>query len=199
MKQKYGMNPITLRQEGSPIQATFMRMGFGTDKNMKHTVLIALGNPEKEEILGLVQVPQDRFIDALGRLFPCGELDGANMEEGPEDKMDLLKELSGLENLTRDGKIPFPSQSAYHTAMARLYKIKEILAELRIHVGLGGAAKELVRLRFMDQYGHLVDGAEFGMTETLSVRATDANGLKQLPSTFEGFEVDARSTGPLPA
>ena len=112
--------------------------------------------------------------------------------------MDLLKELSGLEDLTRGGEVPFPSQSAYHTAMARLYKIREILAKLHVHVGLGGAAKEIVRLRFIKQYVHLVEGAEFGMTETLSVRAIDANGLRQLPSTFEGFKVDA-STGPLPA
>ncbi len=129
MKQKHGMNPITLRQEGkrSPITATLMRMGLGTEGNMRHVVTIALGNEAAEKVLGFVQVPQNRFIDALGRLFPRGELDGANMEEGPEDRDDLLKELRGLENLTRDEETPFPSKAAYHTAMARLYKIKEIL------------------------------------------------------------------------
>ena len=200
MKQKHGMNPVTLRQKGrrSPITATLMRMGLGTEDNMQHVVTIALGNEEAEKVLGLVQVTQDQFIDAVGRLFPRGELDGANMEEGSEDKMDLLKELAGLEDLTRDGAVPFPSQSAYHTAMARRYKIKEILVELGIHVGLFGAAKELVRCRFMDQYGHLVVGAEFGVTETLSVQANDAESQGQLPKEFEGFKVDA-STGPLPA
>jgi hypothetical protein len=106
-----------------------MRMGVGTKDNMNYTVSIAVSDSTKEDVLGFLQVPEDEFIDALGRLFPRGELDGANMEEGPEDRADLLKEREGLEDLTSQSGV-FDNPSDYHTAMARLCKIDEILEEM---------------------------------------------------------------------
>ena len=129
-KQKQGSNPVTLRVEGKAVVASIMRMGLGTVDNMRHTVSIAISNVDNKKVIGFVQVPEDRFIDTIGRLFPRGELDGANMEEGPEDRAELEREQDALQDLTRDGPTPFPAKSSYNTAMARIERINEIFTEL---------------------------------------------------------------------
>ncbi len=130
MKQKHGVNPATFRVAGNDIAVTMVRLGMGTADKMKHTVTVAIVNEKTKKPLGVLAISEDKFISGLGYLFPRGELDGANLSPDPEDSGDLRKELGALKDLTRDGYKPFPSKSAYYTAMARIERIKEIFEEL---------------------------------------------------------------------
>jgi hypothetical protein len=132
-KQKAAGNPAIIRPlKGRSPEGHIVaigRMGIGVVGDMQHLITVALMNEDTEEPIGAVVVDEADFIDKLGRLFPRGELDGANMEEGPEDREALERELDALIDLTLD-KSNFPAESYYHKAMARLHQIKEIMDKI---------------------------------------------------------------------
>jgi len=132
-KHKPGINPATLRPSktaaGNLLCLTISRMVIGNKDQFVRRVQLSLFDEKTELSVGFAMFPEDQFIDALGHLFPRGELDGANLEDGPEDVEQLNKELDGLNDLI-DGNA-FNKDSERYRAMARQAEIREILAELR--------------------------------------------------------------------
>ena len=73
-RPRQGINPVTIRTEGQP-HLTLSRLHIGDGNTIKKNLTVALF-PEDGTLPGacVTVVDEDKFIDAMGHLFPRGEL-----------------------------------------------------------------------------------------------------------------------------
>ena len=80
---KTGINPVTIRTPGQPqVVISRMHVTLGTDpcKKMLTVLLLPEGAKDATGVLGMAILDEDKFIEALGHLFPGGELAKAHEE-----------------------------------------------------------------------------------------------------------------------
>jgi hypothetical protein len=80
--RKHGINPVTISPTRGGYKLTLGRLHLvKPDESVEKFVTAAMWSSENE-IPVLASFDEDIFIDALGYLFPHGELDGANLRDG---------------------------------------------------------------------------------------------------------------------
>jgi hypothetical protein len=92
MGNKQGVNPVTIRplKTHPGKSAVLSRLGIGTEDKMQMMVTVAFMDEEAikkgakvEDVTQAAVVDEASFIDAMGHLFPHGELQHAHLEGGP--------------------------------------------------------------------------------------------------------------------
>ena len=108
---KQGINPVTLRPLASHpgLSLTAGRMHIGTAENMLSLVTFALSDEKSKKVEGGATIGEKEFVEAMGHLFPHGELKDAHLtaeeaKTASENYAALLLFVTQIAGMTKDGE-----------------------------------------------------------------------------------------------